>query len=113
MSPSFDKYPCLISLSLIHILTFDNFEEENSDISIGIAEPTEKDILEKVPTITCESVSYTHLDVYKRQSLGTSMKEVSCRLGHSMLTTTCNTYTHSMQFADRRAAEALDQFKII
>ena len=35
-------------------LTFDNFEEENSDISIGIAEPTEKDILEKVPTITCE-----------------------------------------------------------
>lgn len=45
-------------------------------------------------------------------SLGISMKEVSNRLGHSKLTTTCNTYTHSMQFADLKAAEALDQFKI-
>ena len=35
-------------------LTFDNFEEEKSDMSIGIAEPTEKDISEKQPTITCE-----------------------------------------------------------
>ena len=35
-------------------LTFDNFEEEKSDMSIGIVEPTEKDISEKQPTITCE-----------------------------------------------------------
>ncbi len=45
-------------------------------------------------------------------SMGISLKEVSNRLGHSKLTTTCNVYTHSMQFADRKAAEVLDQFKV-
>lgn len=45
-------------------------------------------------------------------SLGISMKEVSTRLGHSTVTTTCNIYTHSMRFADQKAAEVLDQFKV-
>ena len=43
--------------------------------------------------------------------LGVSIKEVSVRLGHSKLTTTCNTYTHSMQGADKKAADILDQFR--
>ena len=64
-----------------------------------------------IPRFTPHVLRHTYASMLI--SLGTSMKEVSCRLGHSMLTTTCNTYTHSMQFADRRAAEALDQFKII
>lgn len=64
-----------------------------------------------IPRFTPHILRHTYASMLI--SLGISMKEVSSRLGHSMLTTTCNTYTHSMQFADRRAAEALDQFKII
>lgn len=45
-------------------------------------------------------------------SLGISVKEISCRLGHSKLTTTCDIYTHSMQSADYAAATALDQYRI-
>lgn len=45
-------------------------------------------------------------------SLGISVKEISCRLGHSRMTTTCNVYTHSMQSADIKAALILDQYRI-
>lgn len=45
-------------------------------------------------------------------SLGVPVKEISCRLGHSKLTTICDIYTHSMQSADYVAAMALDQYRL-
>ncbi len=42
---------------------------------------------------------------------GASVKEVSARLGHSKLTTTCNIYTHSLVNMDKKVANALDFFR--
>ena len=39
---------------------------------------------------------------------GTDIKTVSKRLGHANITTTGNIYTHAIQTADERAAEALN-----
>ncbi len=39
---------------------------------------------------------------------GVSIKEISRRVGHSKLSTTCNIYSHCVDIADRTAAQALD-----
>ena len=48
-------------------------------------------------------VSYTHLDVYKRQDVRT----VAGRLGHTDPSLTLRTYTHVIEERDRAAAAIL------
>lgn len=58
-----------------------------------------------LPSVSVHSLRHTNATLLIAN--GTDLRTVSKRLGHSNMTTTGNIYTHAIQTADERAAEAL------
>lgn len=59
-----------------------------------------------LPQISLHSLRHTNATLLVAS--GTDLRTISKRLGHSNMTTTANIYTHAIQTADERAAEALN-----
>lgn len=59
-----------------------------------------------LPAVSVHSLRHTNATLLIAN--GTDLRTVSKRLGHSNMTTTGNIYTHAIQTADERAAEALN-----
>lgn len=59
-----------------------------------------------LPPVSIHSLRHTNATLLIAS--GTDLRTVSKRLGHSNMTTTGNIYTHAIQTADERAAEALN-----